>query len=694
MKKTLNGKIRTFFAYSCFLTLLLSLNGCKDYDDSGLNYNWSSSDPKVIFSHEAGFYDREINLELISAPGNTIYYTTDSSMPSKNNPGAIEYTGPILIERQDPSHAPLSQNLIVDMRFNSEYSPPSRVRRATVIKAVAATPDGTESDIFSNTYFIDVLKDSDHNMGFVSVSGSPYDLFDPDAGIYYKIHSNDYRTTVHVEYFDEERERLFVFDAETRVFGGFTRNFAQKSLKLIFTRGFERQKLRYPIFGDFSFDVSGETIDTFGRLRLHSGGNDSKHTTFIDGMIMDLSRDMDIAINPFLPVITFINGEYWGLYAFREDYKSDFFEERYPVDYDDVIALKIVWGCDNVPDVTTGTDEDLKTYYEMHSFLEENDFSDDEIYNLFINRYIDESSFIDFYIANIYVNNIDWLGNNVRMWRTRQADPSKGEYYDGRFRYILHDVDAGMKDRETDLIEILLREEDSGIPETQPFDYWATLMFRRLAQNPAFVEKFTNRMLYHLNGAYEKSHVLDVLDEYSRRQEPSVMEHKVRWGQLFAYPYRQAVRQVRLFIETRHEILLDSLNRNMGTGRARKIHLSGFSRLDHAYAVFGDEKLLVSDRERDFDIYAFEGTSIEIADNSNKVKGYIVSENGIPGYVSGERISIDVRDTSIIVIPVTFSLYEYLLSSEGITLASFFIVLVLIIFIKKKKQKRKNIESW
>jgi len=322
------------------------------------------------------------------------------------------------------------------------------------------------------------------------------------------------------------------------------------------------------------------------------------------------------------------------------------------------------------------------------------DFTSDVVYQHFIDYYIDESSFMDFYIANLYVNNFDWLGNNVRLWRTREADSEQGPLADGKWRFILHDTDAGLKDQNIDMLGKLLLDESSGKKSVDPYNYWATLMFRRMASNPNFVEKFKNRMIYHLNSTYEKQHVLETLEKYSDIQEPSIAEHKARWSQTIVFPYTQMIMNEKSFISTRQEKLLYLMNFHLKTGASKKVELSGFNKISNAFVYFGDEKMRIPNKDESFKIYTYTGSIIKIEDASDEVKGYYVGKNEKYEYISGNEIEIKVGKERLDIIPVTFLLQEYIFSPEGITLALVIIILVFVLIIETIKRRKKRSLKW
>jgi hypothetical protein len=652
--------------------------------------------PQLLFSHPAGIYETGFDLSITTADeASSIYYTTDGSIPSvASNPATRRYTGPIPV-REEFSAPVYGRSVDVPRQFNPEYRLPAEIRKATVIRAMYVDAFGHPGETVTASYMVGLFADAGPRLGVVSLTGSPEELFDFETGMYNDTDPDETQAIVNVEYFDKTGERIFSYDAQTRVFGGFTRNFAQRSLILDFEEGAVRDRIRYPLFGEDSRDIYGKRVESFDRLRLHTGGNDSKLTTFLDGMIMNLSRDMALGTNPYVPVIAFLNGEYWGLYALREDFKSDYFEKHYHVPGEDVIAVKIVWGDDNVPAVTMGEPSDLRYYEEMYAFLENQDFQSDVVYRHFIDYYMDEDSFMDFYIANLYVNNIDWPGNNVRMWRSRTIQTDRSPVADGRWRFILHDPDAGFKDMSKEMLPILLKKGVNAILSPgPPFDDWATLPFRQMARNPAFVEKFTNRMLMHLNTTYEKTRVLDAIDAYSGEKQDFVAEHKARWGQTNAFPYEQMVAQLRAFAYTRTERMLGLMNQYLGTGGVEKVEIVGLREKERLELHFGEETATIAGDGEDRVIYAYRARPLVIAGTSETIKGYIVREDGKYRYVRGNRIALEVAHEDLSIIPVRFNLRDSLGSPEGIILLVLTVLFLGAIVMGRLRQKRGRRMVW
>ena len=127
--------------------------------------------------------------------------------------------------------------------------------------------------------------------------------------------------------------------------------------------------------------------------------------------------------------ILYINGQYWGVYEYREKVDDSDFTNRY---HDqgryDIDFLK-TWG---------GTWEeygDGDDWYDLVDFITGNDMTVDANYQQAISE-LNEMSLIDYFILNSYVVCADWLNWNTAWWRGRNPDG------DGRrWRYALRDMD-------------------------------------------------------------------------------------------------------------------------------------------------------------------------------------------------------------------------------------------------------------
>ena len=75
----------------------------------------------------------------------------------------------------------------------------------------------------------------------------------------------------------------------------------------------------------------------------------------------------------------------------------------------------------------------LDAYNALVEYLSTND-PEDENYYKGAARLMDMDEYIDYQILQQFIANVDWPGNNTKMWRLKD---------NGRFRWIMFDTDFG-----------------------------------------------------------------------------------------------------------------------------------------------------------------------------------------------------------------------------------------------------------
>lgn len=340
------------------------------------------------FSRESGFYDQDFTLRLTSDTGQ-IYYTLDGSNPA---PGAAStYLYENGIEITDVSDTPNRYAAISDIMIPSNYTPARPVDKAVIVRAaVYDVQDNQRSDTVTKTYFIGYEERKEYqDLPVISVVSDPSNLFDyyrgiyttgvtyesylkeggfedwpadkvpgsffkdEDGNIYYsgedtsqlkgelylayqwenaRQHGRMWERDASISYYDENHTLEFEQNVGIRIAGQSSRALLQKSLNLYARKAYDTAgngKFTYPFFHDEG------TVDKF-RLRRADTTGFSK-----DAFLMMLAEDRDaVAVQRGRPVVVFLDGEYWGLYYLREQYRKDYFEYYYQVDGDQLWMLK------------------------------------------------------------------------------------------------------------------------------------------------------------------------------------------------------------------------------------------------------------------------------------------------------------------------------------------------------------------
>jgi hypothetical protein len=480
--------------------------------------------PDVEFSMVGGYYDEGVEVELY-APGCRIFYTLDGRTPSQYT---IPYQGPITIEK------------------------------TTALRVVAYEGD-VKSIIQSQTYFIN---EPETDLATVSISISPYLLFDPEKGLFVK--GNNVIDTLWKKpgaNFWSRRElaaNIEIFEADGhcvhnnlsgfRLFGGMSRLFPQKSLAIVARKRYGKKRFSHPIFGD-------DGLKKFKFLVLRNSGSDFGRSHFRDALMTSLVDDWDIEKQDVRPAHVYINGDYWGIYNIREKVNRYFVAGHHEVDKDsiDLLEHKI-----------TRKRGSKAHYKRLLSFLEDNDLSDPANY-AYVKSQMDVDNFINYQIAQIYFDNRD-AGGNIKFWRPQTPN--------GRWRWILYDTDWGFGLHSTDAQKhnaLDFHTKPDG--PVWPNPPWSTFILRKLLENPDFERAFVLRFADHLNVSFSEARVMNAIDRFYRIYDEEIPRHHKRW-RLSNKTWKQEVQELRTFALERPRYVRMHLMERFNTGALRDLRLT------------------------------------------------------------------------------------------------------------------------
>ncbi|MDR0287068.1 MAG: CotH kinase family protein, partial [Clostridiales bacterium] len=448
----------------------------------------------VRFSKAGGIYDSVFSLTLEAGSDYTIYYTLDGSDPKKNG---LKYESPIQL-RESPNQdmGPLTKSMssILGYRMaQTEF-------RATTVKAYSIKDDNSTA-VMTNTYFIAPGLQQQYNLPYVSLSLAPND-FMSRTGIYVSIGNNPFgvkeRRIAFFELYSEKGVKVSEQYVELSMHGNGSLGNQQKSMRVYFKKDANPEiegnlsKLSYDIFGGRAKDINGNTVQSYKRLVLRNSGNDCAKTMLRDSLIQRLCTGLNVDRMEAQPAMVFVNGEFWGLYNIRERYDEKYFESHYGVSEENIVILDspspLLTGSFTSPyEVNEGEPGDDKPFNDLVSYITKNNMSDAANYKYVADR-IDLDNMIDYFCANIFFANKDWPGNNIRIWRNKNANDPSG--WDTKWRFVLLDMDFGcglVGQTETDMMSYLLNEN---------WDKVATSIFSAMLNNREFKDKFIQRFVY------------------------------------------------------------------------------------------------------------------------------------------------------------------------------------------------------
>ena len=521
------------------------------------------------FSRVSGFYPNEFKLKLQSEENTKIYYTLDSTDP-KTSKTSQEYNGYILIYDRSPEPNDLSsliedENSPVSISRDTRYQPPNYpVDKGMIVRAVAKNEEGEYSPVITKVYFItDGNLQKYESLTVISLVTPPESLIDPDTGIY--ITGTMYQEWKLTDDFDpsmkkwdertrcnyymkgsewERRASLTIFDkgevvvqqdVGIRIKGRASRNYAQKSFNLNAKKKYGKKTIKTDLLKN-NFDSNGKLITSYKSLAIRSVYDNSRMK---DKIARDLFLPMKYLTTADMePAVLFMNGEYWGFYCIQENFNDDFVSKNYLIPKKQVALAK-------GNQIEEGPEEEIQNFVNFCEEYSKKDVANEKVYQE-IKDYIDIDSMIEFFAAGLYIEDTDWPGNNDGVWRNFGDKIEGNEFGDGRWRFIIFDLDLSMnppfrwngnggnggnfnpnggwgsfKPRNSIFENVVNRYDRS---QLNPF------FISLLINNTDFQQKFINKYCDFANGMFKPSRVNQILERYREKYPKLVADSMVRWN--------------------------------------------------------------------------------------------------------------------------------------------------------------------
>ena len=491
-------------------------DGCSNWKSSTATPGTSNREgtPRLeafpVFSHESGFYEKEFDLQILADADVTVYYTLDGSVPTTDS---LVYKQPIQVYNRssEPNLWSNQQRVKTDWKNYTPSSTP--VDKAFIIRAIAVAPDGAVSKEVTACYFVDLEKYAQGAV--VSLVADPGELWGTD-GIYvtgkhydewylgdmedaapepnYNLRGRDWERPAYMCYLSQELS--FSQNIGIRVSGGSSRSRPLKPFSLYARKEYS---------GNNVFDASIFSGIESKRLSIRGG--------YANSICQMLVPDRNFGIQRNQRVAVFLNGEFWYNANILEKYDDQYFYEYYGVNPSNlIIAEKGV-----IKDEQEG-DQDLLD--EIYTYLYSHDMAGEDAYAGF-GEIVDLQSYIDYMCFNIYIDNMDYTEiKNSIWWRSREK--SFNLYEDGKWRFLLYDLDAmewgdaGLwgveKQAQKNSFSLIPRYTGNQAINQQP-------IYVALKKNPKFAQQFALTFMDMVNTNFQYENVVAVLDAYGSNIE-------------------------------------------------------------------------------------------------------------------------------------------------------------------------------
>ena len=261
------------------------------------NFTFSQISNTVSFSHKSGFYNEPFYLKLNAEKGELFYF--DENNIDKNRKA---FPDSLLIDKTSTISLLVSHADSVRKLGSFSYF----IGFNTNFKVVSISID--------NDFLFDIYKG-------IYVKG-PRAYFDTVANHYRNVNwERKWERENFVEIFNEKGERIVSQNSGIKIFGGMTKYYPEKSLRLI-----ARNK-----YGTSRFDANlfNQGKKKYKQFILRHSGNDYRKLRFKDALATSLASESSLDVQASSPSHLFVNSEYWGIYNIREKINEYYIDNNY-----------------------------------------------------------------------------------------------------------------------------------------------------------------------------------------------------------------------------------------------------------------------------------------------------------------------------------------------------------------------------
>ena len=509
----------------------------------------------VTFSHSSGVHQSDFLLTLShSDPETTIIYTLDGSEPDMNNLSgttyefrsyyndgpllpqsftSLSYTGPIPVIDRSPEPNKISL-IPTTGDSNPSYLPASPIKKATVVRA-RAYRDGKAGRTAAATFFVSSTGAFDYPVPLVSLAFEEDGFFDYHNGIYvagvdrvtssggricgwgnFNRRGGEAERPGHFQYF-ENGELAVDQGVGFRIHGNCSRGNAFKSLRVHANDTYDpRDEFDYPFFDTPVPDAAFPENNLHKRLILRTPSiNEVAFSRLYQPVYGGVGGRLE-------PVVTFFNGEYWGLSYLRDRLDQRYLARQYNLDQDNITLVNIKYGHEvgsgalRVFNLDAGIPSDMDDFWAMRRFITGNNMADPARY-ADAEALLDMESFIDHLILKIFAGD-DHYAPEYIFWRARE--PEDDAFGDGRWRVMVKDFDS----------TLVTANYVTGLAtgtHPRPFGYE---LFASLLANTSFRNDFINRFADLLNAHFQPARFQQVIHYAYDEAAPIWGEMAARWN--------------------------------------------------------------------------------------------------------------------------------------------------------------------
>ena len=462
------------------------------------------------FVTQGGFYDETVTVEASVPDGCILRYTTDGSTPSASS-AVFPAEGVQLKKTTSVRIRAFAEGLVPSATVASTYL----IGESLPVPVVCLTTD--EEYLFGK------------KSGALARGTGKVPNYD-----------KPYEYPVNVEYFDADGLCLINQVGSFTASGHSAKQNAQKSIALFARKAYGPEYFEFNPFPNRSYTH-------YKSILLRSTNSDAYSERLRDVVFSSLAEPLDLCYQDALPIVVFINGEYWGHYNLREKINKYMVAqwEGIPLEDEDTVdAIDVL--------ARTGSDDyvqngDNAEWLELCTFCKTQDLNVPE--NLaYVDARMDIDNLFTHAAFEIISGNVDIT--NVRMYRV----PG------GKWKYLLFDVEASFpsgSDSDPTPLNNYIKPVSAKI---QAFRHEP---LNALLNVPEMKDRFLKRFAEVLEKSFLWPYVDAHFQPWEEILEVLLPRHNERWPYLTMSRWRKNVNATRYYARVRPKKIVSMLQKRM-----------------------------------------------------------------------------------------------------------------------------------
>ena len=291
---------------------------------------------------------------------------------------------------------------------------------------------------------------------------------------------------------------------------GGSRSHPQHSFRLSFTHGaFGDKPIAFPLLPDRPNRAQ------YSDIYLRNGSNQYLNLPYKDAsQVRMMSEGSANYYSSYRPVSVYINGAYFGLYELREKFNQEYFEQHDNATRDSIELLSLSYWYNLVLRAVEGDVDNFWSDYSNFNALDPSS----PTYWQEADQYFDLKHYTDYIIAESWMGNVDWPGNNIKIYR---SDASQK-----RWRFALIDLELSMQPNgwtnctDNHIAYMMGQSEDN------PYiNIW-----KQSIENLTYRNYFINRFADQMNTSYRQEQLLATEQAFYESMLPEMPLQFARWG--------------------------------------------------------------------------------------------------------------------------------------------------------------------